>query len=198
MVMDARQKIMLAAVLFLAWVGLAAWQWGAWKEPVRLPLVNVAGPTSAARPTKTEGSGLRVYLELLESARIERETTFTAPRNIFAFPSSDGTLPVVNEVASQVSQQDASPEHVALEQALSVELAQYKYLGFVRLDAGRKKSKDIAVLSKNEEVVIGKVGDRVEEHLVLKAVTPESVTIRDTGASIDQHVPLSEEPPPQP
>ncbi len=198
MAMDARRKIGLAAVLFLAWVGLAVWQWGAWKEPVRVPLVNVAGPGSAARPPKTDGSGLRVHLELLESARIERETTFTAPRNIFALPSSDGTFPAANEAGSHVAQQDASPEHVALEQALSAELAQYKYLGFVRLDAGQRKNKDIAVLSKNEEVVVGKVGDRVEEHLVLKAITPESVTIRDTGASIDQHVPLSEEPPPQP
>jgi hypothetical protein len=196
--MDARQKIMLAAVLFLAWVGLAAWQWGAWKEPVRVPLVNVAGLASSAQPTNTKGSGLRVYLELLEAARIERETTFAAPRNIFALPSSDGTLPVVTETASQVVDQDSSPENVALQQVVSAELAQYKYLGFVRLDTGRKKNKDIAVLSKNEEVVVGKVGDRVEEHLVLKAITPEGVTIRDTGSSIDQNVPLSEEPPPEP
>jgi hypothetical protein len=56
----------------------------------------------------------------------------------------------------------------------------------------------VAVLSKNnEDVVVVKVGDRVEEHLVLKAITPESVTIRDTGANIDQTVPLSEEPPVQ-
>ncbi|MBH0191905.1 MAG: hypothetical protein HP492_09150 [Nitrospira sp.] len=52
------------------------------------------------------------------------------------------------------------------------------------------------MLSKNEEVMVGKVGDRVEEHLVLKAITPESVTIRHTGARIDQTVLLSEEQPP--
>jgi hypothetical protein len=53
------------------------------------------------------------------------------------------------------------------------------------------------VLSKNEEVLAVKVGERIEDHLVLKAITPESVTIRDTGAQVEHTVPLSEEPPGQ-
>ncbi len=96
-----------------------------------------------------------------------------------------------------VPQDSSSAEDAALQQVLSAELAQYKYLGFLRLGEGRTRSKEIAVLSKNEEVMVGKVGDRVEDHLVLKAITPESVTIRDTGANIDQTLPLSEEPSPQ-
>lgn len=188
---------MLAAVLLLAWVGLAAWQWGAWKEPIRVPLTNVTGLASTDRHTETKGSGLRVNLKLLTSAHTERGATFTAPRNIFALPSSDGTLPVANEAASQVVQQEPSPEQALLQKAVSAELVQYKYLGFLRLGEDRKKNKDIAVLSKNEGVVVGKVGDRVEGHLVLKAITPESVTIRNTDANIDQSVPLSEESPPE-
>jgi hypothetical protein len=89
-------------------------------------------------------------------------------------------------------------EEIVAQQAAAVELAQYKYLGFLRMSEGRNRNKDVAVLSKNEEVVVVKVGDRVEDHLVLKAITPESVTIRDTGARIEQTLPLSEEPAPQP
>lgn len=193
--MDARRKVMLAIMLFLVWAGLAVWQWGAWEEPVRVPLTNVTGSASSVT---AKGSRLHVKIERLASAHTDRETTFTAPRNIFALPSSDGIFPVGQEIGGQVVHQDSSSvEDAALKQVVSAELAQYKYLGFLRLGEGRKRSKELAVLSKNEEVVVWKVGDRVEEHLVLKAITPESVTIRDTGANIDQTVPLSEEPPPQ-
>ncbi|MBH0176541.1 MAG: hypothetical protein HP491_01410 [Nitrospira sp.] len=195
--MDARRKILLAVVLFLVWAGLAVWQWRAWEEPVRVPLTNVTGSASSARQTTTRGSGLHVNLERLVSAHIDRETTFTAPRNIFALPSLDGAFPIGAEMGEHVIHQDASSRDAALQQVVSAELAQYKYLGFLRLGEGRTRSQEIAVLSKNEEVMVGKVGDRVEDHLVLKAITPESVTIRDTGTSIDQTVPLSEEPPPQ-
>ncbi|MBH0194142.1 MAG: hypothetical protein HP494_00760 [Nitrospira sp.] len=196
--MDTRRKVMLTIVLLLAWAGLAVWQWGTWEEPIRVPLTNVTGSASSARQTTAKGSGLHVKIERLTSAHTDRETTFTAPRNIFALPSLDGIFPGGQVTGEQVVHQDSSSEDAALKQAVSAELAQYKYLGFLRLGEGRKRSKEIAVLSKNEEVMVGKVGDRVEDHLVLKTITPESVTIRDTGANIDQTVPLSEEPlPPQ-
>jgi len=96
-----------------------------------------------------------------------------------------------------VSELGPVSDQALLQQAAVVELAQYRYLGFLRVGESRKKNKDIAVLSKNEDVVVVKVGDHVEEHLVLTAITPESVTIRDIGTRIDQTVPLSEEPPAQ-
>lgn len=194
--MDAKRKTILAAVLVCMWMGLAVWQWGALKEPVRVPLANVTGPASFGQLPKRKAGGLRVNLELLASAHTQREAIFTAPRNIFAVPSPDGTLPVSNE-AAQVSVQDQTAEQALLEQAAVVELGQYRYLGFLRMGESRKKNKDMAVLSKDEDVMVLKVGDHVEAHLVLKAITPESVTIRDTGARIDQTVPLSEEPPAQ-
>ena len=194
--MDAKRKAVLAAVLVLAWIGLAVWQWGARKEPVRVPLTNITGPASSNQLAKTRMSGLRVHLELLASARTQREETFAAPRNIFSLPSHDGTLPFSNEIA-QLSELGLTPEEALLQQAVATELAQYRYLGFLRVGESRTKNKDVAVLSKNEEVVVVKVGDHVEDHLVLKAITPESVTIRDTGSLIDQTVPLSEEPPVQ-
>jgi hypothetical protein len=82
------------------------------------------------------------------------------------------------------------------QQMAVTELSQYRYLGFLRMGESRKK--DIAVLSKNEDVIVVKVGDHVDDHLILKTITPESVIIRDTGARIEQTVLLSEEPPLQP
>jgi hypothetical protein len=196
--MDTKRKVILAIVLVLVWAGLAVWQWETFKEPVRVPLTNVTGPASSGQfaNMKAKSSGLRVNLELLASARTQREATFTVPRNIFAVPSADGTLPVGNE-AVLPEQQDGVSAQALLEQASAMELAQYRYLGFLRIGENRKSNKDIAVLSKNEDVVVAKVGDRVEAHLVLKAITPESVTIRNTGTQLDQMVPLSEEPPAQ-
>jgi hypothetical protein len=194
--MDARKKSALAAVLVVLWAGLAAWQWGTWKEPVRVPLTNVTGPASSGQRPKSRPGGLRVNLELLASARTEREETFATPRNIFSLSGPDRPFPAGDESAP-ASTPGSPTEQMALEQAAVAEVAQYRYLGFLRTGAGRTKHREVAVLSKNEDVVVVKVGDRVEEHLVLKAITPERVTIRDISANIDQTVPLSEDPPVQ-
>ena len=195
--MDAKTKSVLATALVLAWGGLAVWQWGTVKDPVRVPLTNVTGPASSGQRVNMKGSGLRVNLELLALARTERERTFTAPRNIFSLSGPDRTVPA-SSGSAQVGTPDLAPEQALLQQAAEVELAQYRYLGFLRMGEDRKRNKEVAVLSKNDDVVVVKVGDRVEEHLVLKKITPDSVTIRDTEARIDQTVPLSEEPPAQP
>jgi len=196
MTMDAKRKSIAAAVLLLAWIGLAVWQWGAWKEPQRVPLTNVTGPVAGARAPTHTGNSVHVNLERLTSARDQQQMSFTTLRNIFALPSQDGTLPNPADLA-EATQPDLMPAQALLQQAVSTELAQYKYLGFVQMGERSHQRKPIAVLSRNEEVVIGKVGDRVEDHVVLTAVTPESVTIRDTGTGLDQTLPLSEEQPVQ-
>lgn len=194
--MDAKKKSLLAVVLGLVWMGLVMWQWGTFTETVRVPLTNVSGPPSAGHSAKGKSGGLRVNLELLASARTQREETFTTPRNIFAVPRPDGTLPVAGD-GSPIRNSTEQPQERMLAQQMAVtELSQYRYLGFLRMGESRKK--DIAVLSKNEDVIVVKVGDHVDDHLILKTITPESVIIRDTGARIEQTVLLSEEPPLQP
>jgi hypothetical protein len=187
-----RKKEFLLAALGLLWAGLAWWQWGSFQEPIRVPLTNVSGPPSSGVSGRETPGGLRVNLALLDAARTQREATFTTPRNIFAVPRPDGTLPMANEAAAEAA--EPVSEHTLAQQASTLELGQYRYLGFLRLGDQRQKKKDMAVLSKNEEVVVVKVGERVEDHLVLKTITPDSVTIRDTGARIDHTLPLSEEP----
>ncbi len=196
MTVTAKQKASAAAVLLIAWIGLAVWQWGTWEEPRRVPLTNVTGPAAGTRVATHTGNTVHVNLERLTAARDQQQMSFATLRNIFALPSQDGTLPNPTDTMA-ATQQDQATDQALLQQAVSTELAQYKYLGFLRLGEHPTQRKSIAVLSKNEEVVIGKVGDRVEAHVVLTAVTPESVTIRDTGTGVDQTLPLSEEQPAQ-
>ncbi|MBS0184039.1 MAG: hypothetical protein JSS39_16755 [Nitrospira sp.] len=190
--MDAKKKTILAASLIFLWVGLAVWQWRLLQEPVRVPLTNVTGHLAAGRLVETRGTGLRVNLDLLASTGLQRQATFTAPRNIFSAPRPDGTLAAGNVLASGNQPGSASAEPLA-QQKDELELEQYRYLGFLRVGEGRLKNTDIAVLRKDDEVLVLKVGDRVDDHLILKAISSESVTIQNTGTHMDQTVSLSEE-----
>jgi hypothetical protein len=189
--MDAKKKTILAASLILLWAGLAVWQWRLLQEPVRVPLTNIAGHPSVGQRAATGGTGLHVNLHLFTSTSLQRQTIFTVPRNIFSIPRPDGTFATGNDPTS-VNQPGSSSAETLTEQEEKLELEQYRYLGFLRMGKGRHENKDIAVLKKDDEVLVLKVGDRVDDHLILKAINSESVTIRDTGTHVDQTVSLSE------
>ncbi|MEQ1794434.1 MAG: hypothetical protein ABL970_09610 [Nitrospira sp.] len=198
--MDATRKALIATGLVMLWGGLAYWQWVALPDPAHLPLANVSGKTAGSARTSTPSGGLRVHLEQLATARTQREATFTTPRNIFAVPGSDGTLSVVGDVAGGQAPEPVTAQMLQ-QQVASLELAQYRYLGFVRMGESANSKLNMAVLSKNDEVVVGRAGQYLEQHLVVKSVTPESVTLRDLQARIDHTVPLTEDaavPQPQP
>ncbi|UVT17006.1 MAG: hypothetical protein H8K04_05485 [Nitrospira sp.] len=190
--MDPKKKTILAVSLIVLWTGLAVWQWRLLEEPVRIPLTNVSGSASSGRHAGMMGTGLRVHLDLLTSTGAQRAATFTTPRNIFTVPRSDGTFSTSNSSAP-VNQQGSAQADPLMEQAEATELGPYRYLGFLRLGEVRTTNNEMAVLSKDDEVKVLKVGDRVDDHLVLKAITSESVTIRDTGTRVDQTVSLSKE-----
>ncbi len=195
--MDAKKKTILAASLLLLWAGLAVWQWRLLQEPIRVPLTNIAGHPSVGQRAATGGTALHVNLHLFTSTSLQRQATFTVPRNIFSIPRPDGTFATGNDLAS-VNQPGSSSAEISTEQEEKLELEQYRYLGFLRVGEGRRGNKDIAVLKKDEEVLVLKVGDRIDDHLILKAINSESVTIRDTGTHVDQTVSLSEKSSDQP
>ena len=185
--MGTRQRQILAlTILGIVWVGLLIWQWSAMtEEPVRVPLVNVTGQKSAASPSRAPADGLQVRLDLLSSARTQRELTFTTPRNIFALPvAAAGVGPSQNQSADVGAQQ----------QLAASELAQFHYLGFVRTGDDGDKKQDLAVLTKNDDLHVVKKGQTVENHVVVKAITEDSVTLLDRDTRVEHTVLLSEEP----
>ncbi len=191
--MDAKTKTILAASLILLWVGLAVWHWRSQQEVVRVPLTNVTGhPSSVGRHAEKSGPGLRVNLDLLASIRLQGQANFTVPRNIFSVPRPDGTFPAGDHPAS-LDQPGSGPVEILRQQEDAVELEQYRYLGFLRVGESRRKNRDIAVLKRNDEVLVLKVDDHVDNHLILKAINSDSVTIRNTVTYTDQTVSLSEE-----
>lgn len=189
--MEARKKIILAFSLALLWGGLAAWQWYSLEEPQRVPLVNVTGPPSSSRQAASIGTSWRVNLGLLTSAGVEREAGFATPRNIFAVPGSDGSLPLIQDQALENSQ-DLVSDETARQHLETAESVSYRYLGYLRVGETHQKNKNIAVLKKGDDVMVLKVGDRVDDHMILRAITAENVIIRDTETKAEQTVLLSE------
>lgn len=188
--MDSRKKMILAVALAVVWAGLAAWQWRLLEEPVHVPLTNVTGHPTPDRIAAATGTNWRVNLGLLASSGAQREAGFMAPRNIFAIPRPDGSLPPIQDAAAENQRNPVSEEPLA-EQV--EEGTPYRYLGFLRIGESKQKSNDIAVLSKGDEVMVLKVGDRVDDRLILRSITSESVTMRDTDTRTEKTVPLSDE-----
>lgn len=186
-----QKKVAALVALGLLWGGILAREWLTLEVPVRVPLTNVSGPASAPRATRGTVDGLHVQLDLLAAARTQREMTFATPRNIFALPQPDD---------SEVARANQSGLAPGPEQALGQEpalagLAQFHYLGFVRMEEGWRKNGDLAVLTKNDDLHVVRIGETVEDHVVVKAITQESVTLQDRQSRVEHIVLLSEEAP---
>ena len=189
-----QKKITALIALGLLWGGVIAWEWLAMEEPVRVPLTNVTGLASPLRATRGTVEGLYVQLDLLAAAQTQREMTFTPPRNIFAPPRPDdpGTLH-----ANQLEFDSVSGRPLPRREALAG-LTQFHYLGFVRMEEEWQKSRELAVLTKNDDLHVVRTGETVEDHIVVKAITQDSVTLQDRQSRVEYTVLLSEEPSVQP
>jgi hypothetical protein len=189
-----QKKIAALVALGLLWGGILAWEWLAQEEPVRVPLTNVSGPASTPRATRGTVDGLHVQLDLLAAARTQREMTFTPPRNIFAPPRAD------DSGAARANQPEFDPgsEAALRQQEVLAGLAQFHYLGFVRMEEGWRKNRELAVLTKNDDLHVVRIGETVEDHVVVKAISQESVTLQDRQSRVEHTVLLSEEAPLQP
>jgi hypothetical protein len=187
-------KIAVLLVLGLLWGGILAWEWLTVEEPVRVPLANVSGPVSTSRATRETVDGLHVQLDLLAAARTQREMTFTQPRNIFAPPRLDDS----GSARANQPELDPGSEQGLRQQEVLAGLAQFHYLGFVRMEGGLRKRSELAVLTKNDDLHVVRTGETVEDHVVVKAITQESVTLQDRQSRVEHTVLLSEEAPLQP
>jgi len=189
-----QKKGLVLATIGLLWGGILAWEWLAMEEPVRVPLTNVSGLASTARARRGTIDGLHVQLDLLAAARTQREMTFTPPRNIFAPPRPDDS----GATRANQSEFDPGSEQALRQQEVLAGLAQFHYLGFVRMEEGWRKKGELAVLTKNDDLHVVRTGETVEDHVVVKAITQESVTLQDRQSRVEHTVLLSEEAPVQP
>ena len=189
-----QKKVAALVMLGLIWGGILAWEWLAVEEPVRVPLTNVSGPTSTPRAPRGTVDGLHVQLDLLAATRTQREMTFTTPRNIFALPRPDDS----EAARANQSELDPGSEQALHRQVVLDGLAQFHYLGFVRMEEGWRKKGELAVLTKNDDLHVVRTGETVEDHVVVKAITQESVTLQDRQSRVEHTVLLSEEAPVQP
>src|SRR5207342_1029254 len=130
-----QQKTTALVTLGLLWGGILAWEWLTVKEPVRMPLTNVSGPASMPRPTRGRVDGLHVQLDLLAAARTQRDMTFTPPRNIFAPPRPDDS----GVARANQPELDPGSGQALLQETVIAGLAQFHYLGFVRMEDGWRK-----------------------------------------------------------
>jgi len=161
---------------------------------VRVPLANVSGPASTPRATRGTVDGLHVQLDLLAAARTQREMTLTLPRNIFAPPRPDDS----GVARANQPEFDPEAEQALRQQEVLAGLAQFHYLGFVRMEEGWRKKGELAVLTKNDDLHVVRTGETMEDHVVVKAITQESVTLQDRQSRMEHTVLLSEEAPVQP
>ena len=189
-----QKKVATLATLGLLWGGIVAWEWQTMEEPVRVPLTNVSGPASTLLASYGTVEGLHVQLDLLAAARTRREMTFTPPRNIFAPPRPDDS----GAARANQSEFDPGSEQALRQQEVLAGLAQFHYLGFVRMEEGWRKNGEQAVLTKNDDLHVVRTGETVEDHVVVKAITQESVTLQDRQLRLEYTVLLSEEAPVQP
>jgi hypothetical protein len=189
-----QKKGLVLATIGLLWGGILAWEWLAMEEPVRVPLTNVSGLASSARARRGTVDGLHVQLDLLAAARTQREMTFTPPRNIFAPPRPDDS----GATRANQSEFDPGSEQALRQQEVLAGLAQFHYLGFVRMEEGWRKKGELAVLTKNDDLHVVRTGETVEDHVVVKAITQESVTLQDRKSRVEHTVLLSEEAQVQP
>jgi hypothetical protein len=189
-----QKKAATLATLGLLWGGIVAWEWQTMEEPVRVPLANVSGPVSTSRVARGTGEGLHVQLDLLAAARTQREMTFTPPRNIFAPPLPNDPM----TTRANQSEFDPGLDQTLRQQEALAGLTQFHYLGFVRMEEGWRKKGELAVLTKNDDLHVVRTGETVEDHVVVKAITQESVTLQDRQLRVEHTVLLSEEAPVQP
>ena len=190
-----QMKVATLATLGLLWGGIVAWEWQTLEEPVRVPLANVSGPASTTLAARGIAEGLRVQLDLLAAARTQREMIFTPPRNIFAPPRPNDPM---TTRANRSEELDPGLEQTLRQQEALAGLTQFHYLGFVRMEEGWRKKGQLAVITKNDDLHVVRTGETVEDHVVVKAITQESVTLLDRQLRVEHTVLLSEEAPVQP
>ena len=190
-----RKQILLLVILGAVWVVLLGWQLFRSEEPTGVPLKNTTGIATPAQRSKKASSEFHVHLELLAATSGQRETTFTTPRNIFASLTPSGSS------AGEASNPDQESPDLQLptpaeekKLAAAAELNQFRYLGFLRVGSHAGQGKNVAVLMKNDDLLLVRAGETIERQVVVRSIDPEGITLQHLRSKLVQVVPAAEEP----
>jgi hypothetical protein len=170
---------MLLIIVLGIWGGVATWVFTQYPEPRHIPLTHVSGQKSRSQAGhRKPGSDVKVRLELLAVNRQRTEKGFGSPKNIFAavFP---GQLTAPGGMANLPQ---PTPEELALEGGRQ-DLAQFRYLGYLSR-AGRSE----AFLAKGDTLHVVKAGETIEQHILVKVITPSGVILQETTTKMEQFV----------
>ena len=191
-----RKQILLLIILGAVWVVLLGWQVFRSEEPNHVPLKNTTGIATPAQRSKKASSEFHVHLELLAATSGQRETTFMTPRNIFASLTPAGAS--AGEGSSNPDQEspDLRLPTPAEEKRLAAaaELNQFRYLGFLRVGSHAGQGKNVAVLMKNDDLLLVRAGETIERQVVVRSIDPEGITLQHLRSKLVQIVPAAEEP----
>ncbi|MGQ0812277.1 MAG: hypothetical protein ACT4OO_13785 [Nitrospiraceae bacterium] len=195
--MTNRNQVLLLASLATVWIGLMTWHFMNAEEPVRVPLTNLTGQATSHREARSEGAtGLHLDLDLLAASRSQREATFTTPRNIFAPPHTQGGQVDMAGLPSQI--EPTVDPGAPVPSPAGDELGQFRYLGYMEVGPNHgRKSREVALLAKNDELHIVRAGETIEHGIYVKTITPDNVILRETSSRVEQTLPISDVPPPQ-
>lgn len=190
-----RKQVLLLVILGAVWVVLLGWQLFRSEETTQAPLKNTTGIAASAQRLKKAPGEYHVHLEMLAATSGQRETTFTTPRNIFASLSASGSSAGEGSQPGQETpplQLPTPAEEKKL--AAAAELNQFKYLGYLRVGPHARRGKNVAVLMKNEDLLLVHAGETIARQVVVRSISPEGVTLQHLSSKLVQVVPAAEEP----
>lgn len=191
---EERTKLLMIGLMGL-WGLILLWRFFGVEEPARAPLKYVTGQ-SAPREGAAPGSGLQVASldQIIPSGKKSME--FTKPKNILApLGMREEQAASKPRVAARRGPRQGlaglmppvtapppppSPEELAA-QAGRDELSRYKYMGYVA-----RQGRNQAVLAKDQKLHIVWTGETIEGRVVVKAITPTAVTLKEVPSQLEQ------------
>jgi hypothetical protein len=175
---------------------LVAWGvFGFSDEPQRVSLVNVSGPAAGSTGRSGERDsaaqrGLHVNLAQFEATRSQREEGFSPPKNIFASPLGAGVVAATPMTAGEEpADVFEPPPQVDPTKRPSSPGSAWRYLGYVVMGTARP-DEPVAVLALEDDLHIAASGGRLDDHLIVKAIRPDHVTLLEVPAQVERTLPL--------
>lgn len=202
--MTERAKWRLLGALALVWLIVILVRVASAPEPQRAPLKFRSGETVAADSTRSDGGVPGLVRPKLARGS---QAPFKTPKNIFspADVSSEARqaqaarppkkpqalvpapTPAPPPAVAFTAPPAPSPEQLAAQQARQW-LGQYRFFGYLGQGGDQR-----AFLSKGRDIFIVRVGDSIEGRIMVTAIDPSSVRLRETGTSLETTLSLAKD-----